>query len=235
MLQSELPADDTASITRLVAPDDAERVTAWVTRAAAGNQQAWTALVKRFNGMILTVARNHGLSPANAAEVSQTTWLRLVEHLGRIEHPERIGAWLTTTARHESLRMVRSAEHRFIVQITDDDRLSDLIDIEALPLDAKLVTDERDSAVRAAFARLPTRCRAMLFLLMSEPAVSYKELADALEIPVGSIGPTRARCLATLRRIMIELEDSSPEVSKPADAGGRAERDAARRPGPTHP
>ena len=210
MLQSELPAEDRPSV-RLVTPADAAQVGQWVTRAAAGNQQAWTALVKRFNGMILTVARNHGLSPANAAEVSQTTWLRLVEHLGRIEHPERIGAWLTTTARHESLRMVRSAEHRF-QKITDDDGLTDLIDIEALPVDAKLVIDERDSAVRTAFARLPTRCRAMLFLLMSEPAVSYKELADALEIPVGSIGPTRARCLATLRRIMIELEESSPEV-----------------------
>ena len=80
-----------------------------VRAAAEGDQQAWDALVDRFAGLVWAIARAHRLSPADAADVSQTTWLRLVEHLGRIRDPERVGAWLAATARHECLRVIRHA------------------------------------------------------------------------------------------------------------------------------
>src|SRR5215831_13070195 len=79
-----------------------------VDQASAGDSDAWDELVDRFSGMVWAVARGHGLSSADAADVSQTTWLRLVEHLDRIREPERVGAWLATTARHECLRHVRA-------------------------------------------------------------------------------------------------------------------------------
>ena len=78
-----------------------------VRAAAAGDQRAWEALVGRFGGLVWSVARAHGLSRADAADVSQTAWLRLVEHLHRLRDPERVGTWLASTARHEALRILR--------------------------------------------------------------------------------------------------------------------------------
>src|SRR6266436_6635561 len=80
-----------------------------VRGASSGDRQAWNALVDRFHPMVYAVARGHRLSPSDAADVAQTTWLRLVEHLDRINHAERLGAWLATTARRESLRLLRHA------------------------------------------------------------------------------------------------------------------------------
>src|ERR1700675_1391580 len=83
-----------------------------VRSAGAGASDAWNELVNRFAGMVWSVARRHRLNASDAADVSQTTWLRLVEHLNRIEHPERVGGWLATTARRESLRVLRLADRQ---------------------------------------------------------------------------------------------------------------------------
>jgi RNA polymerase sigma factor (sigma-70 family) len=148
--------------------------------------------------MVWSVARGYRLSAADAADVSQTTWLRLVEHLDRIEQPERLGAWLATTARHEALRVARQASRQLPV---GDDITIDLVAAEGASTDAALLADERAHELWALVTRLPVRCRLILRLLTADPPLSYRDLGEALEMPTGSIGPTRALCLKHLRRI----------------------------------
>jgi RNA polymerase sigma factor (sigma-70 family) len=183
-----------------VDPDD----TGQLMRAAAGGDEvAWRGLVARFSSLVWAITRAHRLPGADAADVFQTTWLRLAEHIGRIEHPERVGAWLATAARRECLQNLRSAGR---VAPTDDvDRL-DMAPAMGNPTeDAVLAAEaEREDADRAAamwqaFGRLSGRCRELLRVLMASPPPSYAEVAAALGVPLGSIGPTRARCLQRLR------------------------------------
>ena len=187
----------------LVSPDDTGLL---VRGAAGGDEAAWRGLVTRFSGLVWAVARAHRLANADAADVYQTTWLRLAEHIGRIEHPDRVGAWLATAARRECLQSLRSAAK---ASPTDD---MDRLDItpavgnptEEAVLDAET---EREDAARAAamwraFGQLSGRCRELPRILMATPSPSYAEVAAALELPLGSIGPTRARCLQRLREEM---------------------------------
>ena len=177
---------------------------ALVRAAAEGDQVAWGALVERFSGLVWAVARAHRLSKADAADVSQTTWMRLVEHLGDIRQPERVGAWLSATARHECLRVIRKSGRAVPTEL-DDDHLADTgVEVE-LELDARLDAAQYHQALGAALDRLPERGRALLRVLMADPAPSYAEAAAALGMPIGSLGPTRARCLERLR--------NSPELA----------------------
>jgi RNA polymerase sigma factor (sigma-70 family) len=166
-----------------------------VVRAARdGDRDAWNALVARYGGLIWAVARSHRLGDADAADVFQTTWLRLVEHLDTIRNPEGIGSWLATTARHECLRVLRVGQRHVL---TDGfDLPEEAVDVA---LDARLLEGERNAALWRAFAGLPARCRGLLRLLVADPPPSYEDVGAALEMPVGSIGPTRARCLEQLR------------------------------------
>jgi RNA polymerase sigma factor (sigma-70 family) len=172
-----------------------------VAAAAAGDSQAWNVLTDRFGGMIMAVARSCRLNDADVGEVHQMTWLRLVENIGRIEQPERIGAWLATTAKRESLRIVR-AKSRVTI---DHEGLLQRPDVDAKPLDAGPIAQESSDAVRRAFALLPPHCQRLLGLLSGDNPPSYKEISKKLSMPIGSIGPTRGRCLEHLRRIMEEL------------------------------
>jgi RNA polymerase sigma factor (sigma-70 family) len=165
-----------------------------VNAAAAGDAAAWNALVDQFAGLVWAVARSHRLSDADAADVSQTTWLRLVERLGELREPERVGAWLATTARRESLRHLRL---RGRIGEADLDRVPDE-EAETAPLEGLLET-ERAGALRRAFARLSERCQRLLRMCMADPMPSYEEISAAMDMPVGAIGPTRRRCLDRLR------------------------------------
>jgi RNA polymerase sigma factor (sigma-70 family) len=176
-----------------------------VRAAAAGDAGAWEKLVRRFSSLVWSVARGHGLATADAEDVFQVTWLRLAQHIGRLHQPERVGAWLATTARHESLRVIRATA-----------RLTPLPDLEEIapPLDAPTPEEEtviaEDSALESrrslmlwhAFEEMGDRCRVLLRVLMSTPPLSYAEVGALLGIPVGSIGPTRARCLQRLRDLL---------------------------------
>jgi RNA polymerase sigma factor (sigma-70 family) len=166
-----------------------------VSASAAGDQAAWEAIVDRFSGLVWATARAHRLSRDDAADVAQTTWLRLVENLDRIRDPERLGAWLATTARHESLRVIRRGGR---------ERASDEPDLFESPdddgLDGLLLGRERNATLWRAFASLSERCKTLLRLLISEHEPSYEEISGALGMPIGSIGPTRLRCLERLRR-----------------------------------
>jgi RNA polymerase sigma factor (sigma-70 family) len=180
---------------------DGNVVASLVTRAAAGNQTAWSELVSRYQGMIASVGRRYRLSMADSAEMQQTVWLKLVENIGRIQQPERVGAWLATTARREALRISRLSSRESPGR---DDALLDVPDSDVPPMDVRLLAEERDEFLRDALGRLPERSRLLLALLMDE-SISYKELAGMMDMPIGSIGPTRARCLEKLRRIIAEL------------------------------
>lgn len=176
-----------------------------VTAAADGDSRAWDALVERFAGLVWSIARAYRLSSADAADVSQVVWLRLVENLGRIREPNSVGAWIATVTRHECLRVIRKTGREvpaeapfFEVAATGD-----------LDLDVALLAGERGLALARGIDRLPSRWRSLLRVLMAEPRPSYEEVAAALDIPVGSIGPTRQRCLDRLR--------ASPELTSIRD------------------
>lgn len=173
-----------------------------VGAAAHGDQAAWAVLVRRYGSMVMAIARSCRLGEADVAEVHQVTWLRLVENIGRIERPERIGAWLATTAKRESLRLVR-ARGRLTF---DHDALSQRPDTDAAPIEAGTIAAERAAAVRRSFALLPPHCRRLLSTLAADDQASYKEVSALLCMPIGSIGPTRGRCLERLRRVLEELD-----------------------------
>jgi RNA polymerase sigma factor (sigma-70 family) len=182
---------ETTSRPRLAGND----VARLVRRAADGEHEAWNALVDEFGAVVWATARAHRLNGADAADVFQTTWLRLVENIGSIRDPSSVGAWLATTARRQSLAVIRRAAR--VVPLGDD--------LPDLPSDAphaaeQLVSRQNAVAVRAALERLGPRDRRLLRMLAAEPAPSYDEISAALGMPVGSIGPTRARALTRLRR-----------------------------------
>lgn len=165
-----------------------------VAQAQRGDQQAWTALVGRYSGLVWSVARAHRLGEADAADVSQATWVKLYEHLGDINEPAALGGWLATTARRECLQVLRRAE-RTIPSADMPDAVDD-----GPGLDAELLRSERDAELWRAFAGLGSRDRALLRLLAADPPASYEEIGAALDMPIGSIGPTRGRALARLAR-----------------------------------
>ena len=161
-----------------------------VQAALDGDETAWAAIVDRFSGLVWSTARSHRLSNADAADVVQLTWLRLVEHLDRINDPDRLGAWLATTARRESLRVLRLAGRQ---QLTGEiDQFEEPVADE---LDLAMLTSERDSALWRAFSTLSEHCQALLRMLVAATEPSYEEVSAALGMPIGAIGPTRMRCL----------------------------------------
>ena len=168
-----------------------------VRAAADGDQKAWEALVERFSGLVWSVTRGFRLSHHDAAEVSQTTWLQLVEHLGDIREPERVGAWLATTTRRLCLTTLRKTGRALPMDLADGTLVAPDTIAE---LDTALDARRRRAALSRALDDLPEPGKALLVLLSSDPAPSYAEAAAALDMPIGSIGPTRARCLERLRR-----------------------------------
>jgi RNA polymerase sigma factor (sigma-70 family) len=137
-----------------------------------------------------------------------------VENLDRIEQPDRLAAWLATTSRRESLRI---ATRRAVVSVTDALHLK--ADDEVGPLDAGLLQDEQVRSLRLATEQLSPRCQHLLGLLMGDHDLPYKAIAEQLNMPIGSIGPTRGRCLEHLRQILAELEFKQNPPVQLADTG----------------
>ena len=169
---------------------------ALVQASRDGDAAAWKALVERHEHVIRAVCRAHRLSPADADDVTQTAWLRALEHLHRLQEPGRIAAWLATVARHECLRVLR---HCARVRPCEEETLHRRPDVTPAP-DAGLLAAERRSAVRRAVTTLPERDRVLLGMLYSEREPSYAEIGRVLRMPIGSIGPTRGRMLERIRR-----------------------------------
>jgi RNA polymerase sigma factor (sigma-70 family) len=188
----------TARPLRLTASETADLVAA----AASGDRASWDRLVVTFGPLVWTVANSHRLSPAEVADVSQTTWLRLIEHIDRLHEPSRLSAWLTTTAKRESLRLLGRQRRLTLV---DDVSVFERPDTTTCPDEMRRFERADDIAlVREALTVLPDRQRRLIDRLMAEDSPSYESISAELDMPVGSIGPTRMRCLRKLRNALAE-------------------------------
>ena len=169
-----------------------------VARAKDGDDHAWDALVERYAPLVWSICRRHRLGRADADDVAQSVWLRLVDQLDRVREPAALPGWLATTTRRECLRVSCAARgpHASIYPL----------DVENLPdrwagtADQELLAAERHAALREAFSQLPSHGQQLLALLIADPPVPYADISTRLGIPVGSIGPTRSRYLNKMRR-----------------------------------
>ena len=188
-------------MSELSALDDA----ALVALCRARHEAAWNALVHRYQRLVYTVVRRAGLDAHAAADVFQTVFLRLLQNLPRIEDPGRLQAWIVTTAKRESLLLRRRGERMVALDTTGDaaaDEAFEQTADDAPGPEQTLEHWQRVMQMRLAVDRLDTRCRELLQAVFAGDAVSYDEVARRLNMPVGSIGPTRARCLDKLRRAL---------------------------------
>jgi RNA polymerase sigma factor (sigma-70 family) len=176
-------------------------------RASDGDPHAWGELVNRYTRMLWSIGRAHRLDTADAADAAQTTWLRLLENMHRVEDPDRLAGWLVTTMRRECLRIVRRAGRERAYP--PDTAAFDAPD-PTESVDAALIRADRDRQLWEAFNRMPDRCRLLLRVMITSPPPSYEAVAALLESPIGSIGPTRARCLSRLRAMLDQAEDLPP-------------------------
>jgi RNA polymerase sigma factor (sigma-70 family) len=165
-----------------------------VEGARSGNEAAWAAIVHRFAPLIVSIVRAHRLSDQDGSDVTQLVWLRLLEHLDRIREPDALPGWISATSRNACLDTIRRTL-RTVPRTSFRDERSDLAEPDESIL---LSIDQRE--IREAFAQLGSACRELLALCTSQAAISYADIARSLDIPIGSIGPTRSRCLNTLRK-----------------------------------
>jgi RNA polymerase sigma factor (sigma-70 family) len=169
-----------------------------VTRAKKGDKQAWDALVERYAPLIWSICRGHRLSSADTGDVGQRVWLQLVSQLDKVRDPAALPGWLATTTQREC-GMIRRATRR-------SQALGHVPDAEHIPCqqtgmaEHELLAAERRAALYEAFTRLPPCCQRLIAVLIEDPPVPYAQISARLGIPVGSIGPSRSRCLEKLRR-----------------------------------
>jgi RNA polymerase sigma factor (sigma-70 family) len=179
-----------------VDPDDEGSVSDLVAAALDGDHTSWNRLVERYTPLVLSIVRRHRLQGSDAEDVVQTVWLRLVEHLGGIRQPAALPGWIVTTARNECLHVIRTAKQ---VAPTDLGEQGWPEGSGDPAIDTDLLEAERHQALLIALAELPDRQRGLLLLLIEDPPLSYEEISRRLGLPIGSIGPTRARALARIR------------------------------------
>lgn len=171
--------------------------------AASGDRGAWEALVERFGQMVWSVARGFRLDDAMAKDVSQTVWLKLIENIDHIKDPERLPGWLATTTRREALRVAKARDRTVVTDFEYD------IEDPNPSLDEMLIDDEENRLVVRAFSTLDDMCRQLLRLMTIEPALSYEEISETTGRPIGSLGPTRARCLEKLKAAIARISSST--------------------------
>lgn len=187
-------------------PDDDA---ALVARCRRGDAAAWAALVRRYQRLVYAIVLRAGLDEHAAADVFQTVFSRLVEHLPKLAQPERLQAWIVTTAKREALR-ARELGRRTVSMSRDEDgegggpggEVEDTV-ADNSPLAEQALDDlQQLHLLRQGLERLDERCRELLLMLFSDEdeRLPYEEVARRLGMATGSLGPTRARCLDKLRR-----------------------------------
>ena len=176
---------------------DDPTVVALVARAARGDPGAWDEIVERYAPLVWSICARFQLSSHDREDVSQSVWLLLVEQLGKLREPAALPGWRATTTQRECLRVVMAARKSERLGTGLDDALQF---VDHTIIDEEILMAERNAALRAACAELPTRCQQLLAMLTSDPPCSYAQISEKLQIPMGSIGPQRARCLDRLRR-----------------------------------
>jgi len=172
-------------------------VLALVARAIEGDQGAWDDIVERYAPLVYAICTRYRLGSHDIEDIGQTVWLLLVEHLGKLREPAALPGWLATTTARECLRVVTAASKAERLGTGLDDSV---LFVDDAVIDEEILVAERNAALRAAFAELPPRCQQLLSMLLSDPPHSYADIHRELGIPVGSIGPQRARCLERMRR-----------------------------------
>ena len=169
-----------------------------MTRAGNGDKQAWDALVERYATLIWSICRRHRLSEADAEDVGQSVWLQLVDQLDRIRDQAALPGWLATVTRRECLRVLGAVRAPSAAGYAMD--AGTIADEQAGTAEQELLAAERQAALREAFRDLPPSGQRLILMLIQDPPVPYAGISARLGIPVGSIGPTRSRCLDKLRR-----------------------------------
>jgi RNA polymerase sigma factor (sigma-70 family) len=196
--------------------DGGRDMAAIVEAARRGEEEAWNALVTRLTPLVRATARGYRLNERDAEDVCQVVWLRLLENFGQLRESRALPGWVATTARRESIRVARGHARTPLVGALDDG--TQVLAGDDSDVDAGLLHAEAVQAVRNGLAELTPAQRDLLLLLAADPPPSYRQISAMLDMPVGSIGPTRARCLARL--------GATAAVSRYAATGSRA---AARR------
>ncbi len=196
----EDPAEDGLGVAAIMAqatpePSGPERHAALLTAARDGDRGALNALIAELTPLVWHVARANGLDQETAEDVVQTVWLSLLRHLDRIAQPRALAGWLIVTTRREAQRAWREANGR--AALSSDSAL-DVPDTRWLP-ETEALRDDRDRRLWRAFSLLPRRCQELLRLTVLAGRAEYRAVAEAMSMPRGSIGPTRGRCLTTLR------------------------------------
>jgi RNA polymerase sigma factor (sigma-70 family) len=176
--------------------DDPVAVSTLVAAATDGDESAWNNLVERYGPLVMSVLTGYRLFRADAEDVSQIVWLRLVEHLGDLREPRALPRWLITTTRNECIRLLRA---RSQVEPFDPLQENGPGAVDLREPDEDMLRAERRQALLEAFAEMSDWHRALLLLLVHDPPLSYATISDRLDMPIGSIGPTRARLLTKLR------------------------------------
>ena len=196
-------------------------VVALVARAAGGDQEAWNELVERYAPMVWAICVRYRLSSQDIEDVGQEVWMSLVDQLGKLREPAALPGWIATTTSRQCMRVLRTGRR--------GDRLTLPLDelrppVAPAMVEEEILAAERNAALRAALAELPPACRRLLTALSSDQPYSYAEISAILEIPVGSIGPQRGRCLARMRRsraLSAFLDDGVNGASLGSSGGGR--------------
>lgn len=183
-------------------PTELMSTTDLVSQAREGREAAWAELVHRYDGLVRSTVRRACQDEYRAADIVQNTWVRLFEHIDRVEAPEHLPLWLATTARREAWRLMSDARRAVplatvpLEAASFDASAGDRSSVE----DAVLGSDAHDWLERAANS-LPPAWKPLIDQLIAADSPSYKEISQALSIPIGSIGPTRARCIRQLRHL----------------------------------
>lgn len=165
--------------------------------AVGGDRDAWELLVRRFEPVVHVTIASYRLQEADARDVAQRTWLRMFERAHQIREPEALGGWLRTTARRECLRMLRDRWVEPLLNAQTVERPDVGVDVERYVVEAEIARQ-----VRGLLPTLPARSLTLICSLFGDDPPGYAELSERTGIPVGSIGPTRARTLRRLRQVV---------------------------------
>lgn len=195
-------------------PDTARRYarhpdTSLVAACLGGEAEAWDALIERYQALIYSTLLRQGLAPSDADDVFQDVCLVLYSHLADLRDTSRLSGWLASTAKREAWRLFRRRGAAPTSQMPEREwEIENAAPIggqEAPAPDALVIALEEQQLVRRAVEQLPDRCRTLLALLyMTDPPASYAEVSEKLGMPIGGIGPNRARCLQRLQKLLAE-------------------------------
>ena len=177
-----------------------------IAACRGGLEAAWEIIVYKYQNLIFSIPRRAGLDSDAASDVLQEVFKTLFEKLDSLEQPQFLRAWLTTTTRHKTIHFIQREKRGKIQPLFDEENEINYEVPDRAPLpDEVLIRLEKENQIEAALSKIDVRCRSLLTMLYLETdQIPYQQVADALDLPIGSIGPTRARCLKKLLKFLPE-------------------------------